>query len=362
MNAEELRQEADDIKAGKNVLIENVEVSQSTGFSKAKEEENKIEVPVEEPAIEEKEVQDSVIPEEVPDKEPEITATTTSESIVNLEPDIKLSDVAPISLDGIDLELDSTSTETTTDMSTGDINVLPSSDMSAPLETTVTNTSDTVPSFNSWEAPKENIAQESSSFINNEPSFDNKDQFVNPYETSEYETSNGSNNILEYLKSTRKSERKEFVRRNAITTDPKTAAQVVDGIFDNFPYEEAKERTKEYVFNQTAALNITNSQLKDVHEKEPLHSSTREKDEVVFKLNDGGISTDEFPGFKNNFSNQDTESSFVDQQDKIIPFSGNNYEMQQVDTYGNIVNMPNSFGDNDQNLNNDFDNNKPFAA
>lgn len=38
MSAEELRQEADDIKAGKNVSVEDVEVSQSTGFAEAKKE------------------------------------------------------------------------------------------------------------------------------------------------------------------------------------------------------------------------------------------------------------------------------------------------------------------------------------
>lgn len=327
-----------------NAIVDNV-----TSVAE-KVEENKIEVPVEEPAVEETAVQDAVKTEEVPDKEPEITATTSSESQMNFDPDVKLSDVIPISLDGIDLGSTSTAT----------VDEVPSVETSVPLETTDVNMFNAVPSVNPWEMPKENPALESSSFINNEPSFDNKEQFLKPSEPSTFETSNESDKILEFIASTRRAQqKKEIVRHNAITTNP-VAVQVIDGFFDNFPYEEAKERSKEYVFNQTTALSITKDQLKKVDDEEPLHSSSRERNKVVFQLNDGEISTDEFPGFSNKFSRQDTETNFTDQQDKVMQFPG--YGMQQADTYGSIVNMPGNFGDNDQNFSNDFDNNKPFAA
>ncbi len=318
-----------------------------------KVEENKIEVPVEEPVVHETEVQDTVVSEELPAKEPEITATTSSESQMNFDPDVKLSDVIPISLDGIDLGSTSTAT----------VDEVPSVETSVPLETTDVNMFNAVPSVNPWEIPKENPTPESSSFINNEPSFDNKEQFLKPYEPSTFEPSNESDKILKFIESTRKVKEKQGIARyNALTTNPEIGVEVNTGFFKGYSFYEALERSNEFIYNIITAYGITNDQLKDVNDKEPLHSSTRERNEVVFKLNRGEISTDEFPGFSNKFSKQDTETNFTDQQDKIIPFSGNNYEMQQVDTYGNIVNMPGNFGDNDQNFSNDFDNNKPFAA
>ncbi len=323
-----------------------------------KVEENKNEIPVEETA-KESAAEDTPVTEpkalEETAAEPEITATTSSEDQFNFEPDVKLgADIPLIPIDGIDLGLGSTSTTAEND--------IPVAEVTTPVETNDVNMFNTPSMSSNFKMPKENFTQENQDFINNTQSFMNNDQAVKTTEPSVFEpqTSGESDKILEFIASTRKDEKREIVRHNTITTNPEAAAEVIDGFFDNFSFEEAKERSKEYVFNQTTALNITNGQLKKVHDEEPLHSSTREKNEVVFRLNQGEISTDEFPGFSNKFSKMDSETSFSDQQGKMVSFPDTSYGMQQADMYGNII--QGGFGDSEQNLNNEMDNSKPFAA
>lgn len=291
-----------------------------------KVEENKIEVPVEEPAVEETAVQDAVATEEVPDKEPEITATTSSESQMNFDPDVKLSDVIPISLDGIDLGSTSTAT----------VDEVPSIETSVPLETTDVNTSGNF-DFGSVSSFETQTPTEVQTFNNS-----SMDTQMNNYSNMSNDIDNGTSNSELFSNS-----------YDDVISGTKTIAAVVTEQ-DELNAKSANMNAYEKLYDagpgkQISILrNFSGEAAKWIRAADKSGFVSGEMHDIAKKI------LREYEGLK------EEQDEFTD--DKIIPFNSNYNGQSPVNQFNNFSGMNNNDNIVQFSGNNDAINNKPFAA
>lgn len=291
-----------------------------------KVEENKIEVPVEEPAVEETAVQDAVATEEVPDKEPEITATTSSESQMNFDPDVKLSDVIPISLDGIDLGSTSTAT----------VDEVPSIETSVPLETTDVNASGNF-DFGSVSSFETQTPTEVQTFNNS-----SMDTQMNNYSNMSNDIDNGTSNSELFSNS-----------YDDVISGTKTIAAVVTEQ-DELNAKSANMNAYEKLYDagpgkQISILrNFSGEAAKWIRAADKSGFVSGEMHDIAKKI------LREYEGLK------EEQDEFTD--DKIIPFNSNYNGQSPVNQFNNFSGMNNNDNIVQFSGNNDAINNKPFAA
>lgn len=302
-------------------------VLQNTDWAKEKsQEETSVEVPVEEPAVHETEVQDTVVSEELPAKEPEITATTSSESQMNFDPDVKLSDVIPISLDGIDLGSTSTAT----------VDEVPSIETSVPLENTGVNTSGNF-DFGSVSSFETQTPTEVQTFNNS-----SMDTQMNNYSNMSNDIDNGTSNSELFSNS-----------YDDVISGTKTIAAVVTEQ-DELNAKSANMNAYEKLYDagpgkQISILrNFSGEAAKWIRAADKSGFVSGEMHDIAKKI------LREYEGLK------EEQDEFTD--DKIIPFNSNYNGQSPVNQFNNFSGMNNNDNIVQFSGNNDAINSKPFAA